>query len=329
MRSITTSGILLTISILSSADAIAQRIDQNRETAQSVYIVAEAVSDASPFWFKYVVDLNPSPDGLQLRWIRVAPFGNGCLGVTVKAMTGVIKGPISRLVQPNLCSLSPTAVNRALTRAKRLSSVWDTVGFGLVAQCGGSTREFHLPLTDLVDMNRLKRESRDAAALYDTYSGIVRLAFPNKSFYNISKEQDLELQEQGSKFIPELQSGKFDAGLSMGSLATILGEYRGTRVDAQELSTTVQVVSPNRETIAQYTEPIYPPLARQARIQGDVELDLDLEDSGQVRSVLSFRGHPLLVNSARQAAVKWRFSTTPQASPQLRVALKYMIGNCE
>jgi TonB family protein len=317
------------ISVLSSAQAIAQRVDQNRETAQSVYIVAEAVSDASPFWFKYVIDLNPAADVLQPRWIRIAPFGNGCPGVTVKAMTGVIKGPISRIVEPNLCSVSPATVNRALTRSKRLSSIWDTVGFGLVAQCGGSTREFHLPLADLVDMNRLKRESREAAALYDTYSGIVRSAFPNKSFYNISKEQDLELQEQGSRFIPELQSGKFDAGLSMGSFATILGEYRGIRADAQEVSTTVQVVTPNKETFVQYTEPIYPPLARQARIQGDVELDLELEDSGQVRNVLSVRGHPLLVNSAKQAAEKWRFLAAPQASPQLRVALKYMIGKCE
>src|SRR5262245_39026725 len=165
--------------------AIAQKIDRNRETANSVYIVAEAVSDASPFWFKYVLDLSPSRDGVDVRWIRVAPLGNGCPGVTVKAMTGVINDSISQIVKPDLCSMSPRAVNKALNRAKRLASIWDSVGFGLVAQCGGSTREFHLPIADLVDMNRLKRESSDVAAMYDTYSNAVRSVFGSKSFYNI------------------------------------------------------------------------------------------------------------------------------------------------
>jgi len=310
--------------------AIAQKIDRNRETANSVYIVAEAVSDASPFWFKYVLDLSPSRDGVDVRWIRVAPLGNGCPGVTVKAMTGVINDSISQIVKPDLCSMSPRAVNKALNRAKRLASIWDSVGFGLVAQCGGSTREFHLPIADLVDMNRLKRESSDVAAMYDTYSNAVRSVFGSKSFYNISKELDLELQSQGIKFVTELQSGKFDAGLSRGTLATPLAEYRGTRVDSSEPSSTVQLVNPDRDAFLLYTEPIYPPVAKQARIQGSVELDLDLDASGQVRTVLSVRGHVLLVDSAKQSAMKWRFPATAQTGSQLQVVLKYQIsGKCE
>jgi TonB family protein len=185
-------------------------------------------------------------------------------------------------------------------------------------------------LADLVDMDRLKRDARDVAAMYDTYSRIVRSAFPNKSFYNIPSDEDFGLQEQGSRFIAELRSGKFDAGLSGPSMAEILGEYRGIHADGQEPRTVVQVIRPSKEEFIQYAEPMYPRLARAARIQGDVEVDVDVDESGQVRKVLSMRGHPLLQDSAREAAVRWYFPSPPKGSPEIRVVLKYVIGGgCE
>ena len=47
------------------------------------------------------------------------------------------------------------------------------------------------------------------------------------------------------------------------------------------------------------SKPSYPPLARQTRIAGDVELMLDVKADGSVQSVDIVRGHPLL----RQAAL--------------------------
>ena len=307
-----------------------QRKDQRRDPL-SVYIVAEAVSDASPFWFKYVLDLAPSQDGrTNIRWIRVAPYGNSCPGVTVKAMTAVVGDTVASLVKPNLCALPEAAIKSALARSTRQSSIWDTVGFGLVAQCGVSKREFHLPLSDLMDSKRLKRESRDAAAMYDTYSRILRAVFPKKSFYGITTEQDLELQRQGSLFIPELASGKFDGGLSEGTLAGILRDYRGIHEDGQEPHTSIEVVSPNNDAFDRYVKPTYPRLAIAARVQGSVELSLDVDEAGKVRDVVSVRANRLLQESARQAAMEWQFRITSQANRQVSVVLTYVIGGgCE
>ena len=55
-----------------------------------LFIVADLVSDASPLWFKYVLDMSPSDEGSSAKWIRIAPFGNYGPGVTVKAMTGTV-----------------------------------------------------------------------------------------------------------------------------------------------------------------------------------------------------------------------------------------------
>jgi len=49
------------------------------------YVVAEAFSDAAPFWSYYVLDVKPDGDGSALRYTRIAPLSSECSAVTVKA----------------------------------------------------------------------------------------------------------------------------------------------------------------------------------------------------------------------------------------------------
>lgn len=51
----------------------------------------------------------------------------------------------------------------------------------------------------------------------------------------------------------------------------------------------------------------YPPLARQARIEGVVELLCLLDENGSVLKVTSISGHPLLLATASENAIKWHF----------------------
>ena len=57
-------------------------------------------------------------------------------------------------------------------------------------------------------------------------------------------------------------------------------------------------------------EPTYPPIARQARIQGTVSLEAIISKSGTVQNLRVLSGHPLLVQSALQAVQQWRYQPT-------------------
>jgi TonB family protein len=57
-------------------------------------------------------------------------------------------------------------------------------------------------------------------------------------------------------------------------------------------------------------EPKYPPLALQARISGIVELTVDIGVDGKVKSLQVVRGHPLLVNAAKDAVLQWVYRPT-------------------
>ena len=54
-------------------------------------------------------------------------------------------------------------------------------------------------------------------------------------------------------------------------------------------------------------KPVYPPLARQARVQGTVRLNGIISRDGTVRSLELISGHPLLVSAALQAVRAWLY----------------------
>lgn len=75
------------------------------------------------------------------------------------------------------------------------------------------------------------------------------------------------------------------------------GPYRvGGRVQAPKL--------------IQEVPPVYPPLAKQARIQGQVVIDSVIDMQGHVTQMKVVSGSPLLVQAAERALAQWRYQPT-------------------
>jgi TonB family protein len=56
--------------------------------------------------------------------------------------------------------------------------------------------------------------------------------------------------------------------------------------------------------------PVYPPLAKQARVQGTVRFTVILSKEGDVMNMQLVSGHPLLVPSATEAVQQWKYKPT-------------------
>jgi periplasmic protein TonB len=54
-------------------------------------------------------------------------------------------------------------------------------------------------------------------------------------------------------------------------------------------------------------QPDYPPLARQARIQGTVVLRAIINRGGRIENLQVLSGHPMLVPAAIDAVRQWRY----------------------
>ena len=59
--------------------------------------------------------------------------------------------------------------------------------------------------------------------------------------------------------------------------------------------------------LVQKIEPQYPPLARAARVQGEVVLSAVIDGNGQINNLQLVSGHPMLVQAAIAAVKQWRY----------------------
>ncbi len=57
-------------------------------------------------------------------------------------------------------------------------------------------------------------------------------------------------------------------------------------------------------------QPVYPPMARSVRVQRVVEFTATISKEGAIEHLQLVRGHPLLVNAAREAVLQWRYRPT-------------------
>jgi len=56
--------------------------------------------------------------------------------------------------------------------------------------------------------------------------------------------------------------------------------------------------------------PVYPPLAKQARVQGTVRFTAIIGKDGTIQNLQLVSGHPLLVAAAQEAVKQWQYKPT-------------------
>lgn len=65
--------------------------------------------------------------------------------------------------------------------------------------------------------------------------------------------------------------------------------------------------------------PVYPPLAKAAHVQGTVVVEVTLDEEGDVLTARTLQGHPLLKDGAEKAALGWKFTPTSLNGMPVRV----------
>ena len=56
--------------------------------------------------------------------------------------------------------------------------------------------------------------------------------------------------------------------------------------------------------------PVYPALAKSARVQGIVEFSASISKEGNIENLQLVSGHPLLAKAARDAVLQWKYRPT-------------------
>jgi TonB family protein len=75
--------------------------------------------------------------------------------------------------------------------------------------------------------------------------------------------------------------------------------------------------------LSKLAPPAYPPLARQARISGDVDVKLVIRRDGRVESAVVVSGHPMLTQAALNSAEQSQFECHNCVEAAMSYTLKY------
>lgn len=73
-------------------------------------------------------------------------------------------------------------------------------------------------------------------------------------------------------------------------------------------------------------KPVYPPLARAARISGTVVLQATIGKDGAIQNLQLWSGHPLLTQAALAAVAQWRYRPTLLNGEPVEVATQIMVN---
>ena len=72
-------------------------------------------------------------------------------------------------------------------------------------------------------------------------------------------------------------------------------------------------------------QPLYPPLAKQTRTQGEVVLDCVIDAQGNVTQIHLISGHPLLIQAALDAVRQWKYQPTLLNGEPVAVELRVKV----
>jgi TonB family protein len=304
---------------------------------ESFYIVLHGFTDGSPFWFDYILDVRPQQAGVLVRDVRIVPADRYCGGVLVQAAERVLPHTnVRKIAGRNFCSYSPENVAAAIAAAapkKGRQSIFDTASQTIVAKCGMDEKVFEFPYPEEMDLKALRRASPEVYFLYDTNSRIYERVFgKNFWFHELTPGQEKEFDDLGTKVVPELISGRYDAGFGgsssgdqkcdSGFLACLLKGYSGTPEQSEPFH--VELVDESSLPLAKYISPAFPVIAKIARVLGDVRLKITVNpQTGVVRNVEALSGPELLAKPAVAAARAWEFFPGTQSGQPIEATLRF------
>jgi len=99
-------------------------------------------------------------------------------------------------------------------------------------------------------------------------------------------------------------------GVPGGSMGGVIGGMLNTPTVAPKIATPTRVrVSSgvSQGLLVRRIQPNYPPLARQARIQGTVILQATISKEGNIENLQLVSGHPMLAPAAIDAVKQWKY----------------------
>jgi TonB family protein len=266
--------------------------------------------------------------GTSVERISVTPPVDVCFAPakTEVASATLSETPAELLGSTNPCTIPEKELRRELKRCKNCS-VFSGAQVVMQVQCSSNVRLIRSNILDK-DMfdkapNTPEHSSWTMRLLQRLDSAVGPSVFEKQRIFTIPESDNAFTTAPDSAALRDLAAGQYD-GLFLGARDKPSELYRASQIPPP--TPTIRLISSVPFQPEYFVEPIYPPLARVAHVQGTVSFRLTIDDSGSTTDVTFESGPPLLRGAATEAVKKWRFPPN-SAGQQIEATMEFDL-NC-
>jgi TonB family protein len=264
-----------------------------------------------PFDFYEIYLVRASEQGSSIDRITLTPPGDSCMQVaTVETASASLSDSIEMLLGgKNPCAISEKDLRRELKRCKKCL-VFSGAVTNMQLQCGGQTRMIRSQVLDRDMFDTKPRTPRNTLWTTQLLTNLDKAVGSNvtdKPAFGISPMTPA-LPAAQSPALQDVSMGKYDS-LFQGAPDRPSDLYKASQLAFPKPDIDIRINTPiPTGAWVERTGPIYPPIARVARVEGRVILKFRVGPDGSTSNLIIESGHPLLLGASEKAVASWKFS---------------------
>jgi hypothetical protein len=270
----------------------------------------------------------PAASGTSIERITLTPPADICIA---PAKVEAVSASLSETPEELLGSTNPSTIpekelRRELKRCKNCL-VFSGAEVVMQVQCGTQTR---LIRSDILDRDMFdattktpKHTSWTMGLLQRMDSAIGPGVIDKQRIFPIPEADEPPAIAPDSGILRELSAGKYDA-LFRGAPDKPSDLYHASQVPPPLPKVLLVSSVPLQPEV--FVQPVYPPLARMARIEGTLSFKFAIDTDGSATNLTFESGHPLLRGVVTEAVNRWRFPKD-SAGQQIGATIEFIL-NC-
>jgi len=262
-----------------------------------------------PFNYYEVFVVRSRANGASVERVILTPAADKCFApAKFETASGSINEPVSALLgSKNPCTIPERRLRHELTRGRH-HLVFSFADVVMQVQCGAETRLLRSYIMD--------RDMFDPAAntpehtswtmrLMERLDAAVGPGVMDKPSFPTLTQEDNAPRISDSETLRNLGAAKYD-GLFQDTNFRLSALY-SEAVDSHPAQSSVRLVRSVPTQPEVYVQPEYPPLAKMAKVEGEVSFVMKIDANGGTKILTFGSAHPLLRASVEKAVAGWKF----------------------
>jgi hypothetical protein len=263
-----------------------------------------------PFNYYEIFIVRDAAGGVSVERITLSPAADKCmLAPKVEVARGSLNQSVGSLLTQNPCAISDSALHREL-KGRKKGLVFSGADVTMRVQCGSDQRLIKSAILDrdMFDSRANTPEHTSwAMRLLARLDGGLGPGVMDKPMFPLlsQDEQQVSMEQPESVTAQQIAAGSYDL-LFDHARDKPSDLYRAAR-NPPAFVPVIALQSSFPRWPELFVPPVYPPLAKMARVRAPVTFTVDVNEEGIPSNLVFVHGHRLLEGAVRAAVAQWRF----------------------